>query len=146
VPPGACLREWKWHVLLEVRHRIQISIGLFLCFIATGAQWDLLQTFAWGRMVVNHSRAMPLAQAVRKTFDGELCSICRMVAKAEKQERANSDIPNTKFESKILFFFQAVPKVIVAAPCPVVWCPTEGTAVTAGRSSPPVPPPRAGLA
>lgn len=126
--------------------RIQVSIALILCFIATGAQWDLVQTFAWGRMVANYSQAMPLAQAVAKTFDGEMCNICRMVANAQQQERSRSDVPEAKIESKIFFFFQDAPRMVVEAPCAAVSFPSDSSAMTEGRSAPPVPPPRASLA
>jgi hypothetical protein len=123
--------------------RIQISLVLCLCFLGTGAQWDLMQVFAWGRMTVEHAQSMPLTQAVAKTFDGEMCGICRMVANAKKQEQSRSNVPELKMESKILLFFQAAPKVVVEAPRSAAWRPTEATVVTAGRSAPPVPPPRA---
>jgi hypothetical protein len=127
-------------------HRIQISLALCLCFLGTGAQWDLIQVFAWGRMTVEHAQSMPLSQAVEKTFDGEMCGICRMVANAKKQEQSRSNFPELKMESKILLFFQAPPKVVVEAPRSAAWRPTEATVVTAGRSAPPVPPPRAEMA
>ena len=129
-----------------MRQRGQISIVLFLCIIATGAQWDLLQAFAWGRMMANHSRTMPLAKAVTKTFDGEMCPICRMVANAKQQERSRSAVPEVKIGSKILLFFQAAPKVIVEAPRSVAWCPSEAPVMTVDRPAPPLPPPRAALA
>jgi hypothetical protein len=98
-----------------------------------------MQVFAWGRMTVEHAQSMPLTQAVAKTFDGEMCGICRMVANAKKQEQSRSNVPELKMESKILLFFQAAPKVVVEAP-------RSATVVTAGRSAPPVPPPRAEMA
>jgi len=129
-----------------LRHRVQISLVLLLCFLAAGAQWDLVQVFAWGRMMAGHAKTMPLSQAVTKTFDGEMCGICRMVAHARKQERSRSDCPEMKMEAKVLLFFQAVPRVVVAPPRSTAWRPSEAAAVTAGRSAPPVPPPRVDLA
>jgi hypothetical protein len=105
-----------------------------------------MQVFAWGRMTVEHAQSMPLTQAVAKTFDGEMCGICRMVANAKKQEQSRSNVPELKMESKILLFFQAAPKVVVEAPRSAAWRPTEVTVMTAGRSAPPVPPPRAEMA
>ena len=116
---------------------------LVLWFMATGAQWDLIQIFAWGRMTVEHAHSMPLSQAVAKTFDGEMCGICRMVANAKKQEQSRSNFPELKMESKILLFFQAAPKIVVEAPRTAAWLPAEASVITAGRSAPPVPPPRA---
>ncbi len=119
---------------------------LVLCFVATGAQWDLLQTFAWGRMMVTYSQAMPLTQAVAKTFDGEMCDICRLVASAQKQEQPRSSVPELKLENKLLFFFQAVPRVVVGEPEAVAWTPGSSLTPAEVRWAPPVPPPRGALA
>jgi hypothetical protein len=72
-----------------MKRRFQISVVLLAWFMATGAQWDLVQTFAWGRMVATYSRTMPLVQAVRLTFTpGTMCSICKAVNEAKRQESA----------------------------------------------------------
>lgn len=92
---------------------------------------------------MKHARSMPLSRAVATTFDGEMCGICKMVANAKKQEQPRSNGPELKMESKILLFFQVAPIVVVEAPRSAAWHPTEATVVTAGRSAPPVPPPRA---
>ena len=92
------------------------------------------------------SRTMPLPEAVIKILDGEMCPLCSLVAKAKQQERSRSDVPEARIESKLLFFFQAVPKVMVEAPGAVAWLPSDSPAMTAVRSAPPVPPPRAALA
>ena len=119
-------------------------MGLFLCFIATGAQWDVLQAFAWGRMMSNYSRTAPLTEAITNTLSGPMCSICRMVAEAQKQERTRSEIPVPKLDAKVLLFFQPVPEVVVTAPPAVVWTFADSRAVTRDRAMPPVPPPRMG--
>jgi hypothetical protein len=116
---------------------------LLLCFLATGTQWDLMQVFAWGRMIAGHTQAMALSQAVAKTFDGEMCSLCRMVNDAKKQEQSRSNFPELKQERKMVLFFQAVPNVVVESPLLATWYPAEVTVVTAGRAAPPLPPPRA---
>lgn len=114
-----------------------------LCFLATGTQWDLIQVLAWGRMIAGHTQVMPLSEAVAKTFDGEMCSICRMVNNAKKQEQSRSNFPELKPERKIVLFVETAPNVVVGPPLAAAWCPTATTVVTAGRSAPPVPPPRA---
>jgi hypothetical protein len=119
---------------------------LLACLLPLGAQWDLIQVFAWGRMTMEHAQAMPLAQAVAKTFDGEMCDICRMVADAKQQEQSRSHLPELKLESKILLFFQPAPGFVVEVPRSAAWRPTEAAVMTTGRSAPPVPPPRADVA
>jgi len=109
-----------------------------------GAQWDLLQTFGWGRMLANYSRTMPLGKAVEKTFNGQMCRICRMVANARNQDPSPPAAPEAKSAGKALLFFQAVPQVIVEAPRAVGELASDSPAITETRSAPPVPPPRAG--
>ena len=139
-----CILPDRWETIpcLFVRQRLQLIVVFFLCVTATGAQWDLLQSFAWGRMMMGYARAMPLSQAVARTFDGEMCGLCRMVANAKKQEQPRSDFPSPKPETKIVFFFQPAPKVILAAPFSAAWRPAVSSALTEARPAPPVPPPR----
>jgi len=134
--------QWKRVLCSTVRQRIQVLVVTLLCFIAAGAQWDLVQVYAWGRMMADHSRTMTLSDAVSKTFDGEMCPICRMVAKARQKEQSQSNVPEVRIESKILLFFQAVPAVIVGAPRAVACFPGDASAMTKDRSAPPVPPPK----
>jgi len=117
-------------------------MGLFLCCLTTGAQWDLLQGFAWGRMIANYSRTEGLGNAITDTFGGQMCSICRMVAKAHQEEQSRAPIPSLKRENKVQFFFQAVPVVTVKAPDQLAWSPTEVRILSQERAMPPVPPPR----
>jgi hypothetical protein len=102
----------------------------------------LVQIFAWGRMITEHSQTMPISQAIAKTFDGEMCGICQMVADAQKQERSRSDVPQGQIEIKTLLFFQTAPQVIVEAPRGIAWRPSDSRETTVERSAPPVPPPR----
>jgi hypothetical protein len=125
-----------------VSRRIQVSVVLFLCVIATGAQWDLVQAFAWGRMVMDHSCTMPLQQAVTKTFDGEMCPICCMVAKAKQQEKSHSAPVKSAVSGKVLLFFQAAPAVFVAEPGSTTWLRADRPPLDELRRAPLVPPPK----
>ncbi|MGD1030917.1 MAG: hypothetical protein ABSA05_07210 [Opitutaceae bacterium] len=121
---------------------LQIPVLILLCVIAAGAQWDLVQVYAWGRMVADHSSTMPLQEAVTKTFDGEMCPICRMVAKARQQEQSRSAAAKSAVAGKVLLFFQAVPPVILAGPGSYAWLPGESRPMAELRWAPPVPPPK----
>jgi hypothetical protein len=132
--------ENAWLGLL--RRRFQLSLVLFLCCLATGTQWEVLQVFAWGRMMVNYSRSEPLAQAVSDTFDGQMCSICRLVAGARKQQQAHPEQQAPQAETKIMLFYQSVPTVVVAAPRVIGHVVAGQWALTRDRAMPPVPPPR----
>jgi len=97
-------------------------------------------------MLAGHSRTMPLAKAVTKTFDGEMCQICRMVADAKNQERSRPGVVEVRIDNKVLLFFQAVPRVTIEMPRPATLGPDPAPMLTAGRPAPALPPPRAGLA
>jgi len=110
--------------------------------MATGGQWDLVQTFAWGRMFVNYSRIMPLASALRLTFQPDnLCNVCKLV-KAAKQQQEQSSAAPLKALGKILLVFAPVPTVVVASVPTEPW-PVETIKMgSVGRGAPPIPPPR----
>jgi len=109
--------------------------------MATGAQWDLVQVFGWGSMIVNHSRDMSLLNAVTKTFDGEMCRVCRAV-KAAKQQENRTTAPNGKFDGKIVLVYQPTAAVILATPDSEAWSHGDREPLSTLRSAPPTPPPR----
>lgn len=131
---------------------------LVLCawLLASGAQWDLLQGFAWVRMIATYSRTMPLDEAVRLTFTpNNLCGVCAFVADAKTRVSADSapsgaadsvpasadTLAKAKAKAPIapapehLFVFQVLP-----AP---VWPRENFAADECSRPAPPVEPPRA---
>lgn len=125
-----------------MKRRFQIVVVLFAWFMASGAQWDLVQTFAWGRMVANYSRAMPLLRAVKLTFTpGNMCSICRAVSEAKQQENAPA-VPSGKADTKLLLVFQPVQRLILTPPIQETWSLSDRYPESAQRSNPPTPPPR----
>jgi hypothetical protein len=126
---------------MPVLRRCQIIVFLLAWFMATGAQWDLVQVFGWGSMIVNHSRDMTLISAVKKTFDGEMCSVCRAV-KAAKQQENRTTVPNGKFEGKIVLGYQPAAEIILTVPDSLAWTHGEREPLSALRSAPPTPPPR----
>lgn len=38
-----------------------------MCVLGSGAQWDVLQIFAWAGMIVDHARTMSVSAAVSQT-------------------------------------------------------------------------------
>lgn len=125
--------------------RLPVSLPLILCLLGTGVQWDMLQVFAWGRMIVDHSRTMSLTEAVSTTFDGEMCCFCRIVAKAKSQGQSRSSTTNDDADARLLLFCQGEPTVIVESPRVCWWRPAEPGKLPELNFAPPVPPPR-GLA
>lgn len=126
-----------------VQRRFAVILTLVAWLLATGAQWDLVQTYGWGRMLVNYSRTMSWTQAVEKTFSGEMCSVCRAVAAAKQQAQENAPaVPGDKYVGKILLLCQPVPRFVFSSPEVRRWSLSDREAFGALRSAPPVPPPR----
>jgi hypothetical protein len=68
-------------------------------FVSLGGHLALLQTFAWGNMLVSFSKAESIAEAAKKTFDGDHpCSMCKVVKETKKQEEKKALL---KSESKM---------------------------------------------
>ena len=67
---------------------------LLAWLLASGAQWDILQSFAWGRMIASYSRTMSIQEAMRLTFTPDnLCDVCAFIA--ENKTRSAADQPAT---------------------------------------------------
>lgn len=122
--------------------RVQLITILLAGFLATGAQWDVVQVFGWGRMIVNYVEDMSLGQAVEKTFSGEMCGVCEAVSNAKHQD-GPTDIPSKgKFDGKMLLVLGPTAYGVVAAIEPDEWLPCDITMFSKERSAPPLPPPR----
>lgn len=121
--------------------RIQIYGVLVAWFFATGVQWEILQTLGWGRMIALNSRAMPLVDAVRKTFNGEMCPVCKMVNEAKRSE-AGGPLPSSRVAPKLLFFFQPSSSLVFKVPEASRWFCSVAEPLSALRAAPPTPPPR----
>lgn len=128
-----------------MRRQFSLVLTLAAWLLATGSHWDLVQTFAWGRMITTYSHSMPLLRAVEKTFSGDaLCGVCEVVQGAKQQQDANgARVPGTKAPEKI--FLVSTPGVLVyASPAPlcVGLVPAGSTLLSSERAAPPLPPPR----
>ena len=57
-------------------------------FFAVGGNWLVLQSVAWGRMIVEYSQRSSIKEAVSQTFDGaHPCDMCKAISKAHKTEK-----------------------------------------------------------
>jgi len=91
-----------------------IASLLFAWLCANGALWDAAQIFAWGRMVVEYSRIMPLSTALEKTFDGSAsCEICAVVDNARAQQTPQA---TERDKQRILLACELPAPIFVAAP------------------------------
>jgi hypothetical protein len=128
-----------------MRQRLSLLIALTSCLLATGTHWDLIQTFAWGRMLVNSSQSMSLAAAVKNTFTPSArCSLCRAVAKAKHPSEQGPTLPGSISSGKILLL-GTLPTVVLFSPSPhcVGRLPKVIASTGAWRAAPPSRPPRA---
>lgn len=132
----------------------RFSALFVLCawLLASGAHWDIVQGFAWARMVVNYSRTMPLDEAVKLAFNADnLCGVCEFVA--DNKTRADSDnasapvAPSASGDSAAkgkLFLATAPEHLFVFCTVPAPEWPTKHFLADAhARPAPPTEPPRA---
>ncbi|PTY07167.1 hypothetical protein DB347_07595 [Opitutaceae bacterium EW11] len=126
-----------------MRRRIAI-LSLFTAWLlATGSHWDLVQTFAWGRMMVRNVQVVSFRQALEDTFDGEKpCEICLAVAKAKQQQDASSAPPESKLRDKIPLDCQPVRVMVLGLAAGPRWPMDVFSPKSAEEAQPPVPPPR----
>ncbi len=128
-----------------MRRQLSLVLTLAAWLFATGSQWDLVQAFGWGRMIVTYSQSMSLRQAVEKTFSGDtLCGVCELVQHANsKQDADGAKAPGSKAPEKL---FLVSPSGVLAYATPAPLCvglvPAEAALLSADRPAPPLPPPR----
>lgn len=127
-----------------MRRKLSLITMLTAWLLATGSHWDLVQTFAWGRMIATYSQSMSIAQAVKLTFTPDnLCGICESVSEAKQQQDAVLPSDESRLFGKILLVFQPQPAFFAVLPVTGKWTPREQSPAMRDRSPPPVPPPRA---
>jgi hypothetical protein len=108
-------------------------------FAACGGHWLILQSMAWGGMMVEYSRTAGLTVAVEKTFDGQHpCGLCKVIQKSKGSE------PKRDLQvivSKLELFYTAAPVLVL--PVWKSWTPSVMDCFSEARmESPSVPPPR----
>ena len=125
-----------------MRRRLSLLLTLTAWLFATGAQWDLVQTFAWARMFTINVRALPMDAALARTFSPEgRCEICNAVS-AAKEQQEKSTVPDGKYAGKIFLLYQPAPSPVVTAPEFSPWSLSDPLAHTLGRAAPALRPPR----
>ena len=128
-------------------HKLSLVLTLAAWLLATGSHWDLVQTFAWGRMIATYSESMSFTQAVQKTFSaGATCSVCEIVATAKSQDSAHPTTPTApgKTLEKIHLVFAPAPAApLLLSSASFSWSLSDQSVPVSGRAAPPVPPPRA---
>ncbi|MDZ4816997.1 MAG: hypothetical protein SGI71_12115 [Verrucomicrobiota bacterium] len=79
----------------------KVVIVSYFVLTLVGAHWVVLQSAAWGNMVLKFSQKESLDTAVKKTLDGNNpCAMCKSIQKGKKNE-SNRDL--VKFDKKSEF-------------------------------------------
>lgn len=125
-----------------MRPKLSLITMLVAWLLATGSHWDLVQTFAWGRMIATYSQSMSLSEAVKLTFTPDnLCGMCESVSEAK--QRQDAAVPaDAKAPGKILLVYQAAPSFVVPLPVSPEWTRNDWRPAEREGQPPPVPPPQ----
>ncbi|WP_415908696.1 hypothetical protein [Oleiharenicola sp. Vm1] len=126
-----------------MRRHVSTFALLFAWLCANGAVWNVVQVVAWARMFHDYADAMPAAQALRLTFEGEACDLCHIAQAA--QDTARNQLPHDAAlggGDRVLLAFQATPAIVVTAP-DFAWPGLVDEAGLTRTDTVPVPPPRA---
>ena len=108
-------------------------------FAACGGHWLVLQSVAWGSMLVDYSRAGGLVVAVEKTFDGRHpCGLCHEIQKGQGSEQKQDAQVAVE---KLTLFHESVPALLVRVDRRSPPFAADRFA-EARLAEPPVPPPR----
>jgi hypothetical protein len=126
-----------------VRRLLPISALVVAWLFANGAAWNVVQVVAWAKMFRDYSQVMPAREALRVTFEGEACNLCRIAqsgADAAREQLPRSDTFGGG--ERLLLAFHTTPVLVVAAP-DRSWPGLVHEAGLARTDAVPVPPPRA---
>jgi hypothetical protein len=91
-----------------------LRTGQYLLIVALfgscGGHWLVLQSVAWGAMLMNYSERASFSVAVEKTFDGQHpCGLCQQIEKGKKSEQKQ----DVKVEiAKLTLFHQRAPSTV----------------------------------
>ena len=124
--------------------RGKVLAVLIAWLFASGAQWDLLQAFAWGRMFVGYAQKMSLTAAARQTVSGEMCGVCEVVQKG-KQEQSRDPVHAPAKGKAPLFEIALLPAgTRLVSPCreEIGLVPAQPDLTGCERAAPPLEPPR----
>ncbi|WP_404423932.1 hypothetical protein [Nibricoccus sp. IMCC34717] len=96
--------------------RLHQILVLVAWLVATGSHWDLVQSFAWAKMVAVYSEDLPLLEAVQETFNPQnLCEVCKVVRDAKERESGMANL-GAKPEGKWLLLLPKLTPTGIAPP------------------------------
>jgi hypothetical protein len=120
---------------------IQAAVVLALC-LSIGAHWVVLQSVAWGTMVVQYSQCLPLSKAVAQTFDGDHpCNLCKRISAAQHSDN-KSGAPPVTLKPDLICATRRI--ILLPRSADFLFARLEMSASPLAQS-PPTPPPRSAL-
>lgn len=126
-----------------MHRKLPLVLILTAWLLATGSQWDLVQTVAWTRMFADNVRTMPVDAALARTFSPEgRCEMCSVVASGKQQQEDAGMAPGGKVIGKVMLVYLPAAAVVIAAPREAPFFPAEESISGTRRAAPPLPPPR----
>jgi hypothetical protein len=128
-----------------MRSRLSLFTLLLAWLLATGSQWEIVQVFAWGRMITQSMRQESFSRAVEDTLDGKApCALCKIVSAVKKQLPASesSSEQEKQFKVFLISFAPDRPRMAPLRNC-IGIVDTHLGMESAFRNAPAVPPPRA---
>ena len=127
-----------------VNRKVSLILTLTAWLFATGSHWDLLQTFAWGKMFATYAQSMSYTDAAKLTFSADnLCGVCEIVADAEQTDADRESATGNTGARKIQLSLVNVPQITLSAPDAHRWSLSNQDMPIPRGASPPTPPPRA---
>lgn len=128
---------------MAVRRTFSTACLLFAWLCANGAIWDVVQVFAWTSMFTGYAQEMPVAQALKETFDpNKPCERCMTVAKAKEQKQKQTPQRFERSADKLLLAMHAPAPLVFRGP-PSEWPDLHSDTGGSRTELVPVPPPRA---
>jgi hypothetical protein len=122
--------------------RIARAVVVLALCVSIGAHWVVLQSVAWGRMVVQYSQHVPLSQAVAQTFDGDHpCNLCKRISAAQHSEK-KSDAQSVTIKPDLICATRSL--ILLPRSADFLFATLKINASLLAHS-PPTPPPRSGL-
>jgi hypothetical protein len=125
----------------RTRHLATV-LAIASVLLASGGHWLLLQSVAWGGMLISYSTTTSISEAISRTFDGKHpCKLCKVVqAGREKETERQTILPSPRVPD----LFCELRRVIV----PICQAELPQVASTPHRPNrldhrPPTPPPKA---
>ncbi len=80
----------------RTRHLATV-LAIASVLLASGGHWLLLQSVAWGGMLISYSTSTSLSEAINRTFDGEHpCKLCKVIQAGREKESDRPTLPSPR--------------------------------------------------